>query len=1012
MMAHPLPSVLLLLLLLLQVQLLAVKSHPRPWATGTFANHTSIIQQHVPCLPDQSSALLRLRRSFATTNRSVTAFRSWKAGMDCCHWEGIRCGAGGRVTSLDLGDRGLESGHLDPVLFQLTSLRYLNLGGNDFNLSEIPSNGFEQLTKLTHLNLSTSYLAGQVPAHSIGRLTDLVSIDLSLPSQLQELFDNGYIDNGYPTYTLPNLTALVANLTSLRELHLRWVDMSGQGEEWCNGLAKYTPNLRVLSLPFCFLSSTICGSLAALHSLSVLDLQANFMTGSIPDHFATLSSLSVLQLSYNRLHGGVPPLIFQHKKLVTIDLHHNANISGILPNFSTHSNQLENLLLGGTNFSGTIPNSIGNLKSLKKLGLDAYGFAGELPSSIGKLKTLNSLQISGLELVGPMPSWITNLTSLEVLELSNCGLYGPIPSSIGDLNKLRKLALYRCNFSGKIPPPILNLTQLDTLQLHSNNFVGTLQLNSLWKLHNLFDLKLSNNKLDVIEEEYNSSFISLPDIEFLGLASCNITHFPNILRHSNDITGVDISNNQIHGAIPQWVWEKLTDLYPFFLILSHNKFTSVGYDAFLPLSIVLLDLSFNMFEGPIPIPQTSEVLDYSSNRFTSMPFNISTQLDDTYYFKASTNHISGNIPPSFCSLTLEILDLSYNNLSGSIPSCLMEDANALEVLNLKENQLYGELPHNINESCTFEALLLSDNRIEGQLPRSLASCKFLEVLDIGNNQISDCFPCWMTALPRLQVLVLKSNKLFGQVSSYIADEKNTCDFPRLRILDLASNNLSGTLTEEWFIRLKSMMVKEENEASVMEYNGYQNQVYQVNTILTYKGTAMTFSKILKALVFIDVSNNAFHGSIPGAIGELVSLRILNMAHNSFTGQIPSQFGNLNQLESLDLSSNGISGEIPNEFSSLDFLTTLNLSNNMLKGRIPESPHFSAFTNSSFMGNTGLCGPPLSKQCSNETTPNSVLHTSKEKSTDVMLFLFAGLGFGVGFAVVIVVIWVLPVRKKP
>ena len=154
-----------------------------------------------------------------------------------------------------------------------------------------------------------------------------------------------------------------------------------------------------------------------------------------------------------------------------------------------------------------------------------------------------------------------------------------------------------------------------------------------------------------------------------------------------------------------------------------------------------------------------------------------------------------------------------------------------------------------------------------------------------------------------------------------------------------------------------------------------------------------------------------HGLIPGAIGELVLLQVLNMSHNSFTGPIPSQFVYLHQLESLDISSNGISGEIPQEISSLDFLTTLNLSNNMLEGRIPESPHFSTFDKSSFMGNTGLCGPPLLKQCSNETPPNSALHNSEEKSADVMLFLFFGLGFGIGFAVAILVIWVLPLRKK-
>lgn len=191
-------------------------------------------------------------------------------------------------------------------------------------------------------------------------------------------------------------------------------------------------------------------------------------------------------------------------------------------------------------------------------------------------------------------------------------------------------------------------------------------------------MNLSNNKLNVTEGEHNSSLVSFPDIWHLGLASCNIANFPNILRHSSNINGLDLSNNKIRGAIPQWAWEKWTDSGLFFLNLSHNEFTSVGYDTFLHFYIVHLDLSFNLLEGPIPIPQNSAILlDYSNNRFSSMPLNISTQLEETYYFKASRNHLSGNIPPSFCGTNLQILDLSYNNLSGPIPSCLMDDADEL-----------------------------------------------------------------------------------------------------------------------------------------------------------------------------------------------------------------------------------------------------------------------------------------------------------------------------------------------
>ncbi|XP_047944205.1 receptor-like protein 9DC3 [Salvia hispanica] len=68
------------------------------------------------------------------------------------------------------------------------------------------------------------------------------------------------------------------------------------------------------------------------------------------------------------------------------------------------------------------------------------------------------------------------------------------------------------------------------------------------------------------------------------------------------------------------------------------------------------------------------------------------------------------------------------------------------------------------------------------------------------------------------------------------------------------------------------------------------------------------------------------------------------------------------LESLDLSSNNLDGGIPSGLSNLTFLAKLNLSMNNLVGEIPQSNQLSTFGNESYVGNAGLCGFPLTKQC--------------------------------------------------
>lgn len=88
----------------------------------------------------------------------------------------------------------------------------------------------------------------------------------------------------------------------------------------------------------------------------------------------------------------------------------------------------------------------------------------------------------------------------------------------------------------------------------------------------------------------------------------------------------------------------------------------------------------------------------------------------------------------------------------------------------------------------------------------------------------------------------------------------------------------------------------------------------------------------------------------------------NLSRNNLWGELTENFGQLKMLESLDLSRNQLSGRIPSSFSSLNFLSVLDLSYNNLSGRTPLSAQLQSFNSSQYMGNLGLCGPPVTQKC--------------------------------------------------
>ncbi|XP_016647638.1 PREDICTED: receptor-like protein 12 [Prunus mume] len=922
---------------------------------------------HSRCFKDQQLSLLHLKKSlqfYPDPLSYPTKVTSWNSSTDCCSWVGVTCSSDGHVVGLDLSNETISGGiGNSSSLFDLQHLQSLNLADNYFD-HEIPS-AIGKLVNLRYLNLSYNTYFGEIPIE-ISRLTRLVVLDMS-----------GSEDSNI---TSPKLSMLFHNLTELAELYFDHVHLSAEGTHWSQAISNLT-NLRVLSLSDTGISGPIDQfSFAQLQSFSVIRLGFNDISATVPGFFANFSELTSLSLRSCGLKGTFPNEILEVPTLQTLYLSTNDELHGTLPEFPSNAS-LRSLVLSDTKFSGLLPDSIGNLKKLSLLDLSSCSFYGSIPESIANLTQLVGLQLGSNCFNGSIDSirW-ENLINLVDLQMDGNLLEGSIPSSLFYLPLLTRLVLSGNQFSGKlhafantssnlyslelsfnnlegpIPTSIFNFHRLQILFLSSNNFTGFL-FSGPQQLRTLTAIDLSHNGLLMFSD---GSYSTFPEIEFLDLASTNLRTFPDFLRNQSKLISLDLSENQIQGKIPHWIWS-LNHLD--YLNLSCNSLVTL--EAPLHNSTVLtLDLHSNQLQGQIPtfIP-FAVYLDYSSNHFNSIPSDIGYFLTFTLSFSLSSNNLHGLIPVSICNVEtdIQILDLSNNFLSGIIPPCLTA-MRSLRVLNLARNNLTGTISNfQVTEDSSLEILELGGNQLGGQFPKSLGNCTRLQVLNLGNNRITDSFPCLLKNISTLRVLVLQSNNFYGGIGC-----PNTYGtWPMLQIIHLAHNNFTGEIPAMFLTAWQVMMTTNNGSLSIVKVHldhgariTYVDYSFEDGITVTSKGSQMDLLKILSIFTLIDFSCNNFSGPIPKEIGEFKSLHVLNLSGNAFTGEIPPSFGNMGVLESLDLSHNKLSGQIPPQLVKLTFLEVLDLSNNQLVGRIPTGTQFSTFPKDSFTGNKGLWGPPL------------------------------------------------------
>ncbi|CAA2966149.1 receptor 12 [Olea europaea subsp. europaea] len=317
------------------------------------------------------------------------------------------------------------------------------------------------------------------------------------------------------------------------------------------------------------------------------------------------------------------------------------------------------------------------------------------------------------------------------------------------------------------------------------------------------------------------------------------------------------------------------------------------------------------------------------------------------------NQLNGFLPQSLGQpSSLEVLDLGYNHISGSLPGLKVHSS--LIELYLTRNQL-KRLPEGIWQHSKLEIFLAASNLLEGTITEAqlsnLANLKCLDLsfnyltlnlssdwdppfqlndiflshcnmgphfpkwlqtqnsyvnLDISVAGISDVVPNWFWNMSFGRYLNISHNQMRGKIPEVSKDL-----FPK--IADLSHNNFSSPIPIFVF----------QSEILSISKNMFSRSIYYVCKIPND-----FFASIL------DLSDNQLSRKLPNCWKSLTNLIILNLANNHFRGKIPNTIGALYQLQTLHLRNNNIMGKLPSSLKNCTALRMIDLGENKLTGDIP------------------------------------------------------------------------------
>ncbi|KAH7331313.1 hypothetical protein KP509_20G026000 [Ceratopteris richardii] len=489
-------------------------------------------------------------------------------------------------------------------------------------------------------------------------------------------------------------------------LNLSGLALSGR-IGWGIGKVSY---LQTLSLAHNNLSGTISVNVAQLTLLQEVDLSHNILSGPLDSTLGALPFLRSLDLSFNMISGTIPAELFNKcNKMRFLSVRNNL-LEGSMPITIGSCTSLRTLDVSNNRLNNTLPTSMAAFTVLRYLDVSHNSFSGPLPTQFPP--NLQELRLQENRFSGVISSGIGQCSLLQYIDLSNNFLSSEVPSSMRSLTSLSVLNMFNNNIFGNVPSWIGGFASLKILNLSHNAFYGSIPF-SIASLISLEVIDFSRNKFSG----------SIP-FSFSGFTS---------MKH------VDLNSNQLNGSIPPIV---------------------------IAPGLVSLNLARNLLMGDLSTASFSqcyslEILDLAQNQLSGVLPNLSG-CTNMVHLNISNNHFVGDITNLTQGNRLTTLDLSHNQLYGSVPARFGNDSQ-LSKLFLEKNNLNGSIPADLGRLSTLTEINLASNDLSGSIPPQLGGLSHLEALDLSYNKLTGRLPSELEHAEKLARFNVSYNQLQGPI---------------------------------------------------------------------------------------------------------------------------------------------------------------------------------------------------------------------------------------------------------